>query len=86
MFMKIYEAINERKEAEAALQENLEKIEAYSQALDSEMEKGHQMQKNFQPAEILQKNSWEVAAFFSQPDKLLVIFMMCLSFLIIQSD
>ncbi len=64
MFIKIYEAISERKKAEAALQESLEKVEAYSQALNSELEKGHQMQKNFLPAEILQQNGWEIAAFF----------------------
>ena len=68
MFMKISEAMSERKKAEAALQESLEKVEAYSQALNSELEKGHQMQKNFLPAEILQQNGWEIAAFF-QPAK-----------------
>lgn len=64
MFMKIYEAISERKKAEAALQESLEKVAAYSQALNSELEKGHEMQKNFLPAQILQKTGWEIAAFF----------------------
>ncbi|MGD1714552.1 PP2C family protein-serine/threonine phosphatase [Dapis sp. BLCC M172] len=68
MFLKIYEAISERKKAEAALQESLEKVEAYSQAMNSELEKGHQMQKNFLPAEILQQNGWQIAAFF-QPAK-----------------
>ncbi|MGB3509726.1 MAG: PP2C family protein-serine/threonine phosphatase [Microcoleaceae cyanobacterium] len=64
MFIKINEAIGERKKAEAALQESLEKVAAYSQALNSELEKGHEMQKNFLPAELLEKTGWEIAAFF----------------------
>ncbi|NEP90499.1 MAG: PP2C family protein-serine/threonine phosphatase [Okeania sp. SIO2C2] len=64
MFMKIYEAISERKKAEAALQESLEKVKTYSQALNYELEQGHQMQKNFLPAQISQQNGWEIASFF----------------------
>ncbi|WP_205127476.1 PP2C family protein-serine/threonine phosphatase [Okeania hirsuta] len=64
MFIKISQAISERKKAEAALQESLEKVKTYSQALNYELEQGHQMQKNFLPAQISQQNGWEIASFF----------------------
>ncbi len=64
MFQQISEAISARKQAEAALKQSLETVEAYSQALDYELEKGHQMQKNFLPTQILQKPGWEIATFF----------------------
>ena len=63
MFSQITEAIQARKQAEAALIESLEREAAYSQALDRELEKGHLMQKNFLPTQILQKPGWEIAAF-----------------------
>lgn len=37
-------------------------IEAYSAALDRELEKGRQIQKDFLPKEILQPEGWEIAA------------------------
>jgi serine phosphatase RsbU (regulator of sigma subunit) len=64
MFVKITEAINQRKQAETALQESYRKIEGYSQALRAELEKGRQMQMNFLPPRLLQKRNWEIAAFF----------------------
>ncbi len=63
-FEQISEAISARKQAEAALKQSLETVEAYSQALDYELEKGHQMQKNFLPTQLLQKPGWEIGAFF----------------------
>ncbi|AFY70827.1 protein serine/threonine phosphatase [Thalassoporum mexicanum PCC 7367] len=64
MFRKISETIDERKQAQAALQESLIKVEAYSSALNHELEKGRQMQLGFLPSTITQKTGWEVAAFF----------------------
>ena len=65
MFTQITEAIQARKQAEAALKQSLEREAAYSQALDRELKKGHLMQKNFLPTQILQKPGWEIAAFMS---------------------
>lgn len=64
MFGQITEAIILRKQAEAALQESLTKVEAYSSALNHELEKGREIQKNFLPSEILQKPGWEIVSFF----------------------
>ena len=64
MFNKITEAISERKQAEHSLQESLEKVEAYSVALNSELERGRQMQANFLPNELLRRPGWEITAFF----------------------
>jgi sigma-B regulation protein RsbU (phosphoserine phosphatase) len=41
-----------------------QKIEAYSKALDNELEKGRQIQKNFLPNEIPHLPNWEIAAGF----------------------
>ncbi|HHP7230831.1 MAG TPA: PP2C family protein-serine/threonine phosphatase [Xenococcaceae cyanobacterium] len=65
MFAQITEAIQARKQAEAALKQSLEREAAYSQALDRELEKGRLMQQNFLPTQILQKPGWEIAAFMS---------------------
>jgi len=43
------------------LGEAKKEAEAYSDALDREMEKGHQIQKDFLPKDILQPEGWEVA-------------------------
>lgn len=64
MFQQITEAISERKQAEAALQTSLIKVEAYSKALNNELEKGREIQKNFLPAQLLQIPNWEIAAYF----------------------
>ncbi|WP_413160487.1 PP2C family protein-serine/threonine phosphatase [Capilliphycus salinus ALCB114379] len=64
MFQKITQAISDRKKAEAALQESLTQVEAYSQALNKELETGREIQRNFLPPELLQKSGWEIAAFF----------------------
>ena len=59
MFNQISEAINERKQAEHSLQESLEKVEAYSIALNNELEQGRQMQANFLPTQLLHRPGWE---------------------------
>ncbi len=64
MFQKISEAVAQRKEAEAALQLSLTQVQEYSEALNMELEKGREMQKNFLPANIMQQEGWEIAAFF----------------------
>ena len=64
MFGQITEAISDRKKAEIALQKSLDTVKAYSDALDKELEKGREIQRNFLPEELLQKPNWEIAAFF----------------------
>lgn len=64
MYRQITDAIDERKRAEEALQKSLEQVEAYSRALNKELEKGRQMQSNFLPGELPVKRGWEFGAFF----------------------
>jgi len=64
-FQQISEAIDYRKQAEAALQNSLQQVEAYSKVLNLELEKGRQMQRNFLPTESMQIYGWEFSAFFS---------------------
>jgi sigma-B regulation protein RsbU (phosphoserine phosphatase) len=63
MYRRISEAISERRKAEAALQQSLEQVKNYSQALNTEMERGREMQKNFLPAMLPRRTGWEFAAF-----------------------
>jgi sigma-B regulation protein RsbU (phosphoserine phosphatase) len=44
--------------------EYLRQVEAYSQALNKELEKGREIQRNFLPSQLLQVPGWEIAAFF----------------------
>lgn len=71
MFCQISQAISDRKQAEVALKESLQQVEEYSQKLNTEMQKGRQIQTNFlpvpvieKPIEVGQKSGWEIAAFF----------------------
>jgi serine phosphatase RsbU (regulator of sigma subunit) len=64
MYRRISDAINKRKQAEEALQASFEQVEAYSQELNNELEKGRQMQINFLPNQLLQLSGWETAAYF----------------------
>ena len=64
MYSQITDAISEQKRAEKALQKSFEQVDAYSKALNSELEKGRQMQTNFLPASLVTKPGWEFAAFF----------------------
>ena len=64
MYTQIADAIDERKTAEKALQKSFKQVEAYSKALNSELEKGREMQTNFLPSQLADKPGWEFAAFF----------------------
>ena len=64
MYRQISDAINKRKQAEEALQVSFEQVEAYSQKLNNELEKGRHMQINFLPGQLLQPPGWETAAYF----------------------
>ncbi|MEO1375388.1 MAG: PP2C family protein-serine/threonine phosphatase, partial [Cyanobacteria bacterium J06635_10] len=69
MYHQISKAYEQRKRAEAALQVSLTEVENYSQALNSELEKGRQMQLNFLPPEEIFKSfseqfGWEIASYF----------------------
>jgi sigma-B regulation protein RsbU (phosphoserine phosphatase) len=64
MYRRISNAIDKRKQAEEALQLSFEQVEAYSQKLNNELEKGRQMQINFLPDQLLQLPGWETAAYF----------------------
>jgi len=64
MYAQITAAINERRRAEEALQKSFEQVDAYSKALNSELEKGRQMQSNFLPGDLVTVSGWEFAAFF----------------------
>jgi phosphoserine phosphatase RsbU/P len=64
MFAQIAQAIRDRKCAETALQSSLQKVADYSEKLNTELEKGREIQKNFLPATILQHRGWEIATFF----------------------
>jgi sigma-B regulation protein RsbU (phosphoserine phosphatase) len=46
------------------LEETLERAEAYSKALDRELDKGRKIQQDFLPDHIPQPDGWSVAAFF----------------------
>ena len=63
MYKQIIGAINERKRAERSLQESLRQVEAYSKALDKELEQGRHMQSNFLPDRLPSKTGWEFAAY-----------------------
>ena len=64
MYEQISNAINKRKQAEEALQLSFEQVEAYSEKLNNELEKGRHMQINFLPDQLIQLPGWETAAFF----------------------
>lgn len=64
MFNQITEAMSERKRAEDSLQESFRQVEAYSKALEHELEKAREIQRNFLPDRIPQPPNWEIAAFF----------------------
>ena len=64
MYRQISDAINERKQAEEALQASFEQVDAYSRELNNELEKGRSMQINFLPDQLLQLPNWETAAYF----------------------
>lgn len=64
MYSQITDAINERRRAEKALHKSFKQLDEYSKVLNSELEKGRQMQSNFLPANLVTVSGWELAAFF----------------------
>jgi sigma-B regulation protein RsbU (phosphoserine phosphatase) len=48
-----------------SLERSKKEIEAYSKALDAELEKGRQIQRDFLPDQIPQLPNWEIATYFS---------------------
>jgi serine phosphatase RsbU (regulator of sigma subunit) len=64
MYQRISDAINKRRQVEEALQVSFEQVEAYSQELNNELEKGRRMQINFLPGQLVQPPGWEIAAYF----------------------
>jgi serine phosphatase RsbU (regulator of sigma subunit) len=64
MYKQITDAIDNRKQAEEALQQSFEQVDAYSRALNNELEKGRQMQGNFLPGKLPTSPGWEFAAYF----------------------
>ena len=69
MYKQITDAIDKRKRAEEALQKSFEQVDAYSRALNNELEKGRQIQSNFLPGELLVKPGWEFGAYFKPARK-----------------
>ncbi len=63
-FKQISEAIHQRKQAEAFLQESFLQVASYSKALDRELNQGREMQANFLPSFLPRKAGWEFSAFF----------------------
>lgn len=69
MFQQISTAVEQRKQAQASLKASLDQIEAYSQALDNELETGRMMQLNFLPnpvqiEQLTNKYGWSIASYF----------------------
>jgi phosphoserine phosphatase RsbU/P len=64
MHKQIYDAISRRKQAEQSLQASLQQVEAYSKALNKELDQGRRIQKNFLPDILPRKTGWAFAAFF----------------------
>jgi sigma-B regulation protein RsbU (phosphoserine phosphatase) len=52
-------------ESYRSLERSKKEIEAYSKALDDELEKGKQIQRDFLPRQIPQLPHWEVATYFA---------------------
>lgn len=64
MYRQITDAIAERKQAETSLKESFRQVEAYSAALNKELEQGRKMQANFFPERLPEKPGWRFTAFF----------------------
>ncbi len=63
-FQQISQAIQQRKQAEASLQQSFLQVASYSEALDRELNQGREMQANFLPPFLPRKAGWEFSAFF----------------------
>jgi serine phosphatase RsbU (regulator of sigma subunit) len=64
MYGQISDAVSKRKKAEAELQKSFRQVAATSQALDSELQKGREMQTHFLPPDLPRRPGWEFSAFF----------------------
>jgi sigma-B regulation protein RsbU (phosphoserine phosphatase) len=58
---RLYGKLNE---SYRSLDRSKQKIEAYSKALDEEMEKGRKIQRDFLPQKIPELPNWDIAAYF----------------------
>ena len=70
MFGQITEAIRQRKEAESELQLSYEQLEDFSAFLNTELEKGRQIQKNFFPNRSPLVKGWEISTYFKEARQL----------------
>jgi serine phosphatase RsbU (regulator of sigma subunit) len=70
MFGQITEAIRQRREAEQELQLSYEQLEDFSAALNTELEKGRQIQKNFFPNRSPLVQGWEISTYFKEARQL----------------
>ncbi|UCD31270.1 MAG: PP2C family protein-serine/threonine phosphatase, partial [Desulfobacterales bacterium] len=64
MFDQIQHSIEKRKTAENLLQSSLLNVESYSKALNNELEKGKQIQRDFLPNRFPELQGWETSACF----------------------
>ena len=64
MFGQITDAISHRKQAQEELRKTFHQLETYSRALNQELEKGRDIQKNFLPTERPLFESWEMVPYF----------------------
>ena len=59
---RLYGRLNE---SYRSLERSKRKIEVYSKALDAEMEKGRQIQRDFLPQKLPELPNWDIAAYFT---------------------
>ena len=64
MFSQITDAISHRKQAQTELKKTFHQLEIYSRALNKELEKGREIQKNFLPLKLPELEGWELKPFF----------------------
>jgi serine phosphatase RsbU (regulator of sigma subunit) len=64
MFGQITDAISHRKQAQDALKKTFDQLETYSRALNKELEKGREIQKNFLPTPLPVFAGWELETYF----------------------
>ena len=70
MYQQITEAIRHRKNAEKELQISFQRLEAYSDILNKELEKGQQIQRNFLPDKPPQIQGLEISAYLKAAHQL----------------
>lgn len=66
MFEQITDAIQHRKEAEKQRRLSYQQIEAFSEILNAELEKGRQIQRNFFPNKSPLIPGWEISTYFKE--------------------